>query len=123
MVHEGFELYFDGNRHRVPFTELTGWTTCMYGQQEVVKDLIKAREAAGGQIHFGIEDVSPREVDTDAPRVCCTAQGEPVEIVNYRLRVVVAVPKFEPRPLAARGQRAPDHQRQSATFRGSQIPH
>ena len=39
-----------------------------------------------------------------------------MEIVNYRLRVIVAVPKFEPRPLAAHGQRAPDHQRQSASF-------
>src|SRR5262244_2041950 len=38
LVHEGFELYFDETRHRVAFTELTGWTTTMYGQQEVVKD-------------------------------------------------------------------------------------
>jgi p-hydroxybenzoate 3-monooxygenase len=80
LVHEGFELRFDGARHRLPFTELTGWTTCMYGQQEVVKDLIRAREAAGGRIHFGVEDARPLDVETDAPRVRCTVGGEPTEI-------------------------------------------
>jgi len=82
LVHEGFLLRFDGSEHRLPFTELTGWTTCMYGQQEVVKDLIRAREAAGGQIYFGVEDATPLAVDTDAPRVHCTIEGEPVEIVG-----------------------------------------
>jgi p-hydroxybenzoate 3-monooxygenase len=82
LVHEGFELRFDGSQHRLPFTELTGWTTCMYGQQEVVKDLIRAREAAGGQLYFGVDDVAPLDVDTDAPRVRCTLQGEPVEIAG-----------------------------------------
>jgi p-hydroxybenzoate 3-monooxygenase len=82
LVHEGFELRFDGSQHRLPFTELTGWTTCMYGQQEVVKDLIKAREAAGGQLYFGVDDVTPLDVETDAPRVRCTMQGEPAEIIG-----------------------------------------
>jgi p-hydroxybenzoate 3-monooxygenase len=82
LVHEGLELRFDGSQHRLPFTELTGWTTCMYGQQEVVKDLIKAREAAGGQLYFGVDDVALLDVETDAPRVMCTLQGEPVEIIG-----------------------------------------
>jgi p-hydroxybenzoate 3-monooxygenase len=82
LVHEGFELRFDGGQHRLDFAELTGWTTCMYGQQEVVKDLIKAREAAGGQLHFGIDDAALLDVETDAPRVRCTLQGEPVEIAG-----------------------------------------
>jgi p-hydroxybenzoate 3-monooxygenase len=82
LVHEGFELRFDGGQHRLPFAELTGWTTCMYGQQEVVKDLIRAREATGGQLHFEVEDAVPLDVETDAPRVRCTVQGEPVEILG-----------------------------------------
>jgi p-hydroxybenzoate 3-monooxygenase len=82
LVHEGFELRFDGSQHRLPFTELTGWTTCMYGQQEVVKDLIRAREAAGGQLYFGVADVAPLDVETDAPRVRCTVEGEPVEMAG-----------------------------------------
>jgi p-hydroxybenzoate 3-monooxygenase len=82
LVHEGFELRFDGHQYRLPFTELTGWTTCMYGQQEVVKDLIKAREAAGGQLYFAVDDVAPSDVETDAPRVSYTWRGEPVEIIG-----------------------------------------
>jgi p-hydroxybenzoate 3-monooxygenase len=82
LVHEGFHLHFDSTPHRLPFTELTGWTTVMYGQQEVVKDLIRAREAAGGRLYFGIEDVAPMDVETDAPRICCTVDGDPVEIVG-----------------------------------------
>jgi len=80
LVHEGFELRFDGSQHRLPFTELTGWTTCMYGQQEMVKDLIRAREAAGGQVHFSVDDVAPRDVATTCPRVRCTIAGDAVEI-------------------------------------------
>src|SRR5262245_31914706 len=56
LVHEGFALRFDGAEHRVDFAGLTGWTTTMYGQQEVVKDLIRAREAVGGPVHFGVVD-------------------------------------------------------------------
>src|SRR4029450_1550212 len=82
LVHEGFELRFDGSEHRLPFTELTGWTTCMYGQQEVVKDLIKAREAAGGQLYFAVDDVAPSDVETDAPRVGYTWRGEPGETIG-----------------------------------------
>ena len=82
LVHEGFALRFDGVEHRVPFTELTGWTTCMYGQQEVVKDLIRAREAAGGQVYFGIDDAAPVDLDTGAPRVMLTMDGEPAEIAG-----------------------------------------
>ena len=82
LVHEGFQLRFDGGQHRLPFTELTGWTTCMYGQQEVVKDLIRAREAAGGAVHFGIDDVALFDVESDAPRARCTVQDEPAEIIG-----------------------------------------
>ena len=82
LVHEGFELRFDGAGYRVPFTELTGWTTCMYGQQEVVKDLIQAREDRGGRLYFDVDDVAPMDVETDAPRIRCALMGEPVEITG-----------------------------------------
>jgi p-hydroxybenzoate 3-monooxygenase len=48
---------FDGVAHRIPLTELTGRSITVYGQQEVVKDLIAARLAAGGTIEFGAADV------------------------------------------------------------------
>jgi p-hydroxybenzoate 3-monooxygenase len=56
LVHHGVELRFDGVGHRIPLTELSGGRSIMvYGQQEVVKDLIRARLAAGGQILFDAE--------------------------------------------------------------------
>ena len=50
MVHHGIELRSSGRRHRVPLTDLTGRSITIYGQQEVVKDLIRARLEAGGQV-------------------------------------------------------------------------
>jgi p-hydroxybenzoate 3-monooxygenase len=82
LVHHGFELRFDGGQHRIPFTELTGWTTCMYGQQEVVKDLISARLLVGGQVHFGVDDVALRDLETGMPKVTCTLDGSPAEITG-----------------------------------------
>ena len=52
MVHEGIELVFDGKRHRIDITELTGRKVYIYGQQEVVKDMIVANLAAGVPILF-----------------------------------------------------------------------
>ena len=53
MVHTGLNFQFEGERHRIPLDELTpGRNVTIYGQQEVVKDLIAARLAAGGVIKF-----------------------------------------------------------------------
>ncbi len=52
MVHEGIELLFDGQRHRIDITALTGRKVYIYGQQEVVKDMIAVNLAAGVPIHF-----------------------------------------------------------------------
>ena len=52
MVHEGIELLFDGQRHRIDITGLTGRKVYIYGQQEVVKDMIVANLAAGVPILF-----------------------------------------------------------------------
>ena len=44
MVHHGIELRFGGVGHRIDFNALTGGKSItVYGQQEVVKDLIAAR--------------------------------------------------------------------------------
>ena len=44
-VHHGIQLQFDGERHRIPLYELTGKGLVIYGQTEIVKDLIAARLA------------------------------------------------------------------------------
>jgi p-hydroxybenzoate 3-monooxygenase len=81
LIHTGFEIQFAGARHRIALDELTGGRAItVYGQQEVVKDLVAARLAAGGPIVFEVEDVSVHDLDTDTPRVRFRAGGEQHEI-------------------------------------------
>jgi p-hydroxybenzoate 3-monooxygenase len=76
LVHHGIELLFDRVRHRIPLTELTGGRSItIYGQQEVVKDLIAARLAAGGEILFEVGDVSLAGIDSDRPEISFTQSG------------------------------------------------
>jgi p-hydroxybenzoate 3-monooxygenase len=70
LVHHGIELRFGGQGHRIAFEKLVpGRAITVYGQQEVVKDLIAARLAAGGQVLFEVTDVVPEAIDTARPRV------------------------------------------------------
>lgn len=76
LVHHGIELRFDRAAHRIPLTEPTGGRSIMvYGQQEVVKDLIAARLAAGGTVLFGARDVTVTDIDTDLPVVTFIHNG------------------------------------------------
>jgi p-hydroxybenzoate 3-monooxygenase len=77
LIHHGIELRFDGHGHRIAMTELTGGRSItVYGQQEVVKDLIRARLADGADIRFGVSDVGVHGIDTDAPGVSFRLEGE-----------------------------------------------
>jgi p-hydroxybenzoate 3-monooxygenase len=69
IVHGGIHLQFDGERHRVPMDELTGRSIVIYGQTEVVKDLIAARLDDGLPLLFEVDDVSVHDVETDQPSV------------------------------------------------------
>jgi p-hydroxybenzoate 3-monooxygenase len=76
LVHQGIGLQFDGERHRVPLSELTGGASIViYGQAEVVKDLIAARLANGSPLMFGVEDVAVDEVSSDRPKVTFRHEG------------------------------------------------
>ena len=57
-MHHGVQIAVDGHRHRIDFVELTGKSITVYGQQEVVKDLIAARLATGAPILFDVVEVS-----------------------------------------------------------------
>ncbi|MCB1496382.1 MAG: 4-hydroxybenzoate 3-monooxygenase [Bauldia sp.] len=68
LIHDGIEIRFNGERHRVDFPSLTdGKRITIYGQGEVVKDLIDARLADGGVIHFEVSATSIHDIDGDAP--------------------------------------------------------
>jgi p-hydroxybenzoate 3-monooxygenase len=70
LVHHGLELRFGGRGHRIPLSELTGGRAItVYGQQEVVKDLVRARLEAGGEVLFEVDDVSLHDLDSDHPAV------------------------------------------------------
>ena len=81
LVHHGIELSFSGRRHRIDMTELTGGRAItVYGQHEVVKDLIAARLAAGGDIRFDIADAGIESIDSDRPVVRFNEAGTGREI-------------------------------------------
>jgi p-hydroxybenzoate 3-monooxygenase len=70
MRHDDVYVSFGGRRHLIPLAELTGGKAIyVYGQNEVVKDLMKARLATGRPLHYEISGVSVRDFDTDKPRI------------------------------------------------------
>src|SRR5262249_50657582 len=80
LVHEGIELRFNGLGHRIDFRKLAGRAITVYAQHEVIKDLVQARLAAGGQILFEAEDVAIQGFEGDAPRIRFRIGGEECEI-------------------------------------------
>lgn len=75
LAHNGTELRVDGRSHHVDFAELTGRSIVVYGQQEVVTDLIARRLADGGDLRFTATDVQIHDETTDRPRVTFTHEG------------------------------------------------
>jgi len=57
LVHEGIELAFAGQHHRIDLTALTGKRVTIYGQTEVTKDLMQARQASGAPVVYEAESV------------------------------------------------------------------
>jgi p-hydroxybenzoate 3-monooxygenase len=80
LVHHGIELRFSGKGHHIDFAALTGRTISVYGQQEIVKDLIAARLSAGAGLLFEVAGVTLEGITGGAPRVRFVHQGEPVEL-------------------------------------------
>ena len=75
LRHEGVEVLFNGRRHRINLGELTGHAVTIYGQQEVVKDLVAARLDTGRPLHFDVGEVSVHGADTDSPSVRFRSNG------------------------------------------------
>ena len=80
LVHHGIVLRFGGRSHRIPVTDLTGKSMMIYGQHEVVKDLVGARLAAGGQILFEAEAIGIDGIHSDQPRIRFRHDGREQEI-------------------------------------------
>jgi len=75
LVHHGIELSFGGARHRIDFERLTGKHVTVYGQTEVTRDLMHAREAAGLETVYEAEHVRPHGFDGAKPSVSYVKDG------------------------------------------------
>jgi len=80
MFHSGIHLNFSGALHYLNFKELVGRSVAIYGQQEIVKDLIEKRLADGTQILFEVADTSVHDIDTKAPKIRFKHNGTAQEI-------------------------------------------
>ncbi len=81
LVHEGFEMLFAGERHRVDLSGLTGGKCVMvYGQTELTRDLMDARDAAHLATVYEAQDVAVHDFATARPRVTYRREGVQHEI-------------------------------------------
>lgn len=69
LVHDGVLLQFDSHLHRIDFRELVGASVTVYGQTEVTRDLMNARDASGGLTVYEAQDVTPIDFGSDRPRL------------------------------------------------------
>lgn len=76
LVHDGIEIALDGARTKLDFRDLTGGrTVTVYGQTQVVRDLIAARLASGAPLLFECEDVALHDLGSDRPYVTYRKDG------------------------------------------------
>jgi p-hydroxybenzoate 3-monooxygenase len=77
LRHHGVELLFKRQRHRINFHDLTGGRCItVYGQQEVVRDLVEARVKAGGRIVWEADDVHATAFDSERPHISFREGGD-----------------------------------------------
>ncbi|MGA7753488.1 MAG: 4-hydroxybenzoate 3-monooxygenase [Candidatus Sulfotelmatobacter sp.] len=81
LIHDGVEIRFREQGHRIDFKALTGRGITIYAQQEVVKDLIAARLAAEGEIIFEADKVTIHDFDSSSPKISFLDHGEPSELI------------------------------------------
>jgi p-hydroxybenzoate 3-monooxygenase len=81
LRHDGLYIAFQGERHRLDMSGLTGGRAItIYGQNEVVKDLIDARLGTGRPLVFEAENVSVDNLTTTRPTIRYTDRGAPREL-------------------------------------------
>jgi p-hydroxybenzoate 3-monooxygenase len=81
LVHHGIELQFARERHRIPLSDLAaGRSIVIYGQTELVKDLISLRLETGLPLHFEVADVSVHELETERPLIRYRHEGRDEEL-------------------------------------------
>ncbi|MDH4425474.1 MAG: 4-hydroxybenzoate 3-monooxygenase [Acidovorax sp.] len=81
LPHDGFDLLFKGERHRIDLQALTGGSrVTVYGQTEVTRDLMDARAAAGLVTVYDAQNVAVHDFDGAHPRVTYEKDGQMHEL-------------------------------------------
>jgi p-hydroxybenzoate 3-monooxygenase len=80
MVHWGNYIGINGDLHHLDFKKLVGKCVTIYGQQEVVKDMVVQRLADGGPLLFEVDGVSVHDVTSKQPKIRFTHEGKAQEI-------------------------------------------
>jgi p-hydroxybenzoate 3-monooxygenase len=80
LVHDGFDIGYRGQLHRIALKELVGKCVTVYGQTEVTRDLMEARAACGAPTVYEAGDVTIHEVESPSPWVSYQLNGVTHEI-------------------------------------------
>ncbi len=77
LPHGGFDMLFDGERHRIDLEGLTGGKrVTVYGQTEMTRDLMEAREKVGRTTVYEAANVQVHDFDSTKPRVTYEKDGQ-----------------------------------------------
>jgi p-hydroxybenzoate 3-monooxygenase len=76
VLHWGNKIGINGDLHRIDFKALVDKRVTIYGQQEVVKDLVAQRRADGEPLLFEVDDVSVHDVTSERPQIRFTHKGK-----------------------------------------------
>jgi p-hydroxybenzoate 3-monooxygenase len=80
MLHWGINIGINGDLHRIDFKTLVNKRVTIYGQQEVVKDLVVRRLSDGGPLLFEVDDVTIHDFKSQKPKIRFRHNGKPQEI-------------------------------------------
>jgi p-hydroxybenzoate 3-monooxygenase len=80
LIHDGIEITVGGTRNRIDLHALTGKSVMVYGQTEVTRDLMEAREAAGAAIIYEAQGVTIHGIETARPILRCCKDGRLIDI-------------------------------------------
>ncbi len=99
--HDGIELRFNGESHRIDFQDLVGESVWLYPQTDVFLDLAARRQSDGGDVRYGVTDSTIHDLESK-PRVWFTdAEG-----VDWELQADFIVRRgrlAQPQPLPDSG--------------------
>jgi len=80
MLHWGINIGINGDLHRIDFQALVGKRVTIYGQQEVVKDLVEQRLSDGGPLLFEVDGVSVHDLTSQQPKIRFSHEGRAQQI-------------------------------------------